>query len=101
MSKSFGEVITALRQKAGLSVYAVAQKAGLSDQAVHNLERSERQPSLDTARRLTAALGVTLDWLVSQLPPVDLGTLQPGRPRGRPPKQQEPVPKPKRSRKKP
>ena len=87
MKKSFGRLIGDLRHDKGLSVYALAQKTGLSDQAIHDLENSDRQPSLDTARRLVAALEVSLDWLVNQLPELDLPTPSPGRPRGRPKKE--------------
>jgi transcriptional regulator with XRE-family HTH domain len=86
MPKTFGQVIADRRGERGLSVYALAQRAGLSDQAIHDLEHSDRQPSLDTARRLAVALGVSLDWLAGQLPPLDMPAAQPGRPRGRPKK---------------
>jgi transcriptional regulator with XRE-family HTH domain len=84
MQKTFGQLVADLRQERGLSVYALAQRAGLSDQAIHNLEHSDQQPSLDTTRRLAAALGVSLDWMASQLPAIDLPNPAPGRPRGRP-----------------
>jgi transcriptional regulator with XRE-family HTH domain len=84
--KSFGRLIADLRLEKGLSVYALAQRAGVSDQAVHDLEKFDRQPSLETARRLAEALGVTLEWIVNQLPPLEMPEPTPGRPRGRPPK---------------
>jgi transcriptional regulator with XRE-family HTH domain len=86
--KSFGELVAELRREHGLSVYALAQRAGLSDQTVHDLEHSKGQPSFETVRRLAEALGVTLDWITGQLPPVELPEPTPGRPRGRPPKAQ-------------
>jgi transcriptional regulator with XRE-family HTH domain len=87
VTKTFGKLVEELRRGQGLSVYALAQRTGLSGQAIHDLEQSDRTPSLDTARRLAAALGASLDWIASQLPPVELP--QPGapRPRGRPKKQ--------------
>jgi transcriptional regulator with XRE-family HTH domain len=90
--KTFGKLVEELRRDKGLSVYALAQRTGLSDQAIHDLEQSDRTPSLDTARRLAAALGASLDWIASQLPPVELP--QPGviRPRGRPKKHAAPGP---------
>ena len=84
--KTFGELIQELREKKGWSAYALAQKAGLSDQAVHNLERSVRQPAFDTVRRLAAALEVSLEWIDQQMQPIELPEATPGRPRGRPPK---------------
>jgi transcriptional regulator with XRE-family HTH domain len=86
MAKTFGQVVRQLRQERGLSVYALAQRTGLSDQAIHDLESADRQPSLDTLRRMAAALGVTLDWINERLPPVQLPEPKTGRPRGRPPK---------------
>src|SRR5437588_7765 len=56
MPKTFGQLVQQLREERGLSVYALAQRAGLSDQAIHDLERSDRQPSLETARRLAAGV---------------------------------------------
>jgi transcriptional regulator with XRE-family HTH domain len=84
MSKTFGQLIAGLRRDRGLSVYALAQHSGLADQTVHDLEQSDRQPSLDTARRLAAVLGVTLEEMVRELPPLDLPQPEPGRPKGRP-----------------
>jgi transcriptional regulator with XRE-family HTH domain len=86
MPKIFGQLIKELRVAKGLSVYALAKLTGLSDQAIHDLEASERHPSLDTARRLASALEVNLDWVNDQLPPIDMPEATPGRPRGRPPK---------------
>jgi transcriptional regulator with XRE-family HTH domain len=82
--KTFGKLIEDARQGKGWSVYALARKAGLTDQAIHDLEGSDRMPTFDTARRLAVALGISLDWLASQLPPVELPEAEPSRPRGRP-----------------
>jgi len=91
MVKSFGELLGSMRAEKGLSAYALAQRTGLSDQAIHDLERQKSQPSLETARRLAAALGVTLAWVEEKLPPVELPEPIPGRPRGRPRKEAEPA----------
>jgi transcriptional regulator with XRE-family HTH domain len=86
LAKTFGKLLEKLRREQGLSVYALAQRTGLSDQAIHDLEQSDRTPSLETARRLAAALGVSLDWIANQLPPVTLPQPEVRRPRGRPKK---------------
>jgi transcriptional regulator with XRE-family HTH domain len=93
MKQTFGKVIGDVRQERGWSVYALARKAGLTDQAIHDLEGSDRMPTFDTARRLAAALGISLDWLASQLPPVELPEPGPQRPRGRPRKVEPQSPK--------
>jgi transcriptional regulator with XRE-family HTH domain len=84
MGKTFGGLIADVRQGKGLTVYALAQATGLSDQAIHDLERSDRMPTFDTARRLAGALGISLDWIANQLPAVELPDPTPKRPRGRP-----------------
>lgn len=99
MKKTFGKLIADVRQDKGWSVYALARKTGLTDQAIHDLEGSDRMPTFDTARRLAAVLGVTLDWMASQLPPVELPEPVPARPRGRPRKiDAKPAPKRPRGR---
>lgn len=84
MAQTFGQVLQGLRQQQGLTVYALAQQAGLSAQTVHDLERLQREPHFDTVRRLAAVLGIGLDGIASQLPPVSLPLPYTGRPRGRP-----------------
>lgn len=59
--KSFAVRLRELRESEGLSVQQLAQRAGLSRDFVHRLERGEREPSLDAAKRLAAALGRGLE----------------------------------------
>ena len=49
MHTTFGGVIGDVRQEKGWSVYALARRAGLTDQAIHDLEGSDRVPTFDTA----------------------------------------------------
>jgi transcriptional regulator with XRE-family HTH domain len=99
MHKTFGGLIGGVRQGKGWSVYALARRAGLTDQAIHDLEGSDRMPTFDTARRLAAALGISLDWIAGQLPPIELPEREPARPRGRPRKAAtEAAPAPPKSR---
>jgi transcriptional regulator with XRE-family HTH domain len=93
MRKTFGKLIGDVRQGKGWSVYALARRTGLTDQAIHDLEGSDRMPTFDTARRLALALGISLDWIAGQLPPVELPEPGPQRPRGRPRKAEPVAPK--------
>ena len=66
-----GQVIKRLREKAGLTPHALAEKAGLHNQTVYALEGNERgRTSLEIVRRLAAALDVTVQDIVDQLPPL-------------------------------
>jgi DNA-binding XRE family transcriptional regulator len=56
-----------LRERRGMSREALADAAGCSVQTVMLLERSAHCPKLSTARRVAAALSVTVDEL---FPPV-------------------------------
>jgi transcriptional regulator with XRE-family HTH domain len=83
-SKSAGQVLAAAREAAGLTQYAVAKRAGLSPQALAAIETG-RKPSFDAVRKVCAALGLTIQEVSDQLPPVELG--EETRPtRGRPPR---------------
>lgn len=65
-NNTFAGRLRALREAAGLSVAELATAAGLTRQAVSKLERGHREPALETARRLAAALGVTIDELAGK-----------------------------------
>lgn len=58
--ETFAARLTRLREAAGLSVANLADAAGLPRQTVHQLERGERKPMLETAAKLAQALGVDL-----------------------------------------
>lgn len=67
---SFGEVLLALRQKAGLSQTALAEKAGTSQKAISFWEEGKREPSFSNIQKLCQALGVTCDvFFASEDPP--------------------------------
>lgn len=57
---AFAGRLRALREAAGLSIVQLSERAGLPRQTIHLLENGQRQPSLDTARKLAAALGASL-----------------------------------------
>ncbi len=54
------------RTKSGLSQTELAAKAGLSRPHVGYLETGERQPSVESLKRLALALGTTATDLVSR-----------------------------------
>lgn len=55
-----GAVIVRLREERGWSTARLARLAGMHSQTVYKIEGGQRAPSLETARRLAAALGVSL-----------------------------------------
>ena len=62
---TFGARLKQLRELAGLSQNALAKRAGISRPIISELESNRRRTtSIETARRLAKALGVTLDLLV-------------------------------------
>jgi transcriptional regulator with XRE-family HTH domain len=54
------------RAKGGLSLNSVAQKAGLSRQTVTFIEQEQRIPTLDTLLRITLALDIDLEKIISK-----------------------------------
>lgn len=81
---AFAKLLTRLREKTGLTMYALAKRAGLSHQAMSQLEAAKREPSWETIRRLRNALSCSYDDL-------DDGSVMmpeptPPKPRGRPAK---------------
>lgn len=52
-----------LREVRGFTQEALARAADLSLKQIQNIERGGAQPRITTARRLAAALGVSLDEL--------------------------------------
>lgn len=64
MGLNIGARIKKLRTEKGLKQSDLAEKAKISRVAVGNYERNERQPTIDIASRIAAALGVSLDFLI-------------------------------------
>ncbi len=52
--------LKAIRVGQNLTQQEVARKAGLSQPAYSNIENGERMPSVETAKRIGAVLGI--DW---------------------------------------
>ncbi|MEE9362070.1 MAG: helix-turn-helix transcriptional regulator [Cellulophaga sp.] len=61
----FGEKITKLKKQKKLSQVALAETTGISRDAISKYERGDSVPSVDYAKRIADALGVSLDYLVS------------------------------------
>jgi transcriptional regulator with XRE-family HTH domain len=55
-----GQVIVRLREERGWSTARLARLAGMHSQTLYKLEGGQRAPSLETARKIAAALGVSL-----------------------------------------
>lgn len=77
---SFGEVLKAARERAGLSQPGLAAKSGVPVGTIRDYEQGRRDPLLSTAVKLAAALGVSMDELTA----VDLSAETSPAPRGRP-----------------
>jgi transcriptional regulator with XRE-family HTH domain len=60
-----------LRERKGLSQEGLARQVGVGRDAVWLWEKGRRTPALDTAAKLAAALGVSIDVLagVAPMPP--------------------------------
>jgi transcriptional regulator with XRE-family HTH domain len=61
---TFATRLTALREKAGITMYRLAQLTGISKQTIGNLERGAI-PSWDTVQLLAHALGVSCEVFVT------------------------------------
>lgn len=60
-----GEKITKLKKLKNLSQVALAEVTGISRDAISKYERGDSVPSVDYAKRIADALGVSLDYLMS------------------------------------
>jgi transcriptional regulator with XRE-family HTH domain len=60
---AIGDKIQALRKEQGWSQQQLAKKVGTSGPIVGRYERGEMTPSVEVAKKLAAAFGVTLDFL--------------------------------------
>jgi len=61
---SIGRRIRECRQALGMTQSQLAKRIGVTGSFVGHIERAEKVPSLETVARLSAELGVTMDWLV-------------------------------------
>ena len=61
----FGEKITKLKKDRKISQIELANTTGISRDAISKYERGDVSPSVEYAKRIANALGVSLDYLVS------------------------------------
>jgi transcriptional regulator with XRE-family HTH domain len=74
---SFGQRLSQMRKKQGLSQEALGEKLDTTGVAIGRYERDEVTPSVEIATRLAKALGVSLDYLVGLTDePLETDTLQ-------------------------
>jgi transcriptional regulator with XRE-family HTH domain len=67
MSEAFSKVVTKHREKKKMSRSALAAKAGLHQTYVGLLERGLRSPSIDTAKAIAGALGLSLGDFIAEV----------------------------------
>ena len=61
-----GEIIFTLRNNKKLNQRQLAEKCGVTQQFIQMVESGKRTPSLNTAKKLAEALGVTIDDLIGK-----------------------------------
>lgn len=62
---SFGNFISTLRERCGLSQFQLGVLVGVSDKAVSKWENGASKPRIDTMRKLADVLGVSIDELLT------------------------------------
>lgn len=62
---TFGERILSVRKRLKWSQGELAEKVGTSAPIIGRYERNEIKPSIDTAKSIADALGVTIDFLIA------------------------------------
>ena len=75
---TFGQKVAHIRKNMKLSQAELGKLSGISGDIVGKYERDEMKPSIETASRLSSALGVSLDYLVGdgELQVLDKKTLK-------------------------
>lgn len=63
---TFGEQITTLRKRKGLSQADLGKRVGTSGDIIGKYERDEVKPSIEVAGKIAEALDVSLDFLVGK-----------------------------------
>ena len=61
-----GAIVFALRRNLSLSQAELAARCGVTQQFIQRLEAGKVNPSIKTAAKLAAALGVTVDELIGE-----------------------------------
>jgi transcriptional regulator with XRE-family HTH domain len=66
MSSNFDKIITDSRKQKGWSQIDLANESGVSREMIGKYERGIATPSLDAAKKIADAFGVSLDYLVGE-----------------------------------
>ncbi|GHE75981.1 helix-turn-helix domain-containing protein [Roseivirga thermotolerans] len=61
---TFGQKLAFCRKEQRLSQTEIGKRSGVNGDIVGKYERDEMKPSIDTAKKLADALGVSLDYLI-------------------------------------
>jgi len=61
---TIGDKLKALRLSKKITMTELSRACGLSDRAIRYIENNEKQPSVDTIKRLSSALGVGTDFFM-------------------------------------
>jgi transcriptional regulator with XRE-family HTH domain len=64
ISKRFGRVIKAVRERQGVSQEKLAERAEIDRTYVSMIERGKRQPTLEVANRIADALSMRLSEII-------------------------------------
>jgi transcriptional regulator with XRE-family HTH domain len=64
--KNIAKIIADLRKQKGWSQTELATESGVSREIIGKYERGEAVPSIDFAKRIADAFGVSLDYLVGE-----------------------------------
>jgi len=67
LSEVFGEVLRKRRERKGWSQMTLAAESGLHLNAIGNLERAERSPTLQTLFLISRALEISVAELVAEI----------------------------------
>lgn len=59
----FGERLKMVRKKKGINAYVLEDLCGIGRNAIYKYEAGTRIPTLETARKISECLGVSLDYL--------------------------------------
>nr|WP_320022250.1 helix-turn-helix transcriptional regulator [uncultured Draconibacterium sp.] len=65
---NFGEKMTLIRKQKKLSQAELGKRSGINGDIVVKYERNEMKPSIETAKKLANALGVSSDYLTNGTP---------------------------------
>lgn len=71
ISKIIGERIRIYRKRAGLSQEKLAELAGVHNTYIGQLERGEKNASIETIEKITRALGISFETLFEKIIPGD------------------------------